>query len=204
MSARARGHVPDTRKQVLAAAMKKFSEKSFLSATTAEIAVEAGVSEKTIFDLFGDKKTLYLAVRDSIHRSMLRDMLPHLPLGAGAPAVLRALGGEFLREVRRNRDWARVSIQAITAIDDPDIKRSTQQFFLQLRDLVKRIASDGQRVGLVREDMDLDQFAWTYTMALQSVGYIILMEIAPEVPEDTALMFLNHLVDQAKPLDDVV
>jgi AcrR family transcriptional regulator len=199
LSTRGRGHSEGTRDQVLAAAMKKFSEKSFLGATTAEIATEANVSEKTIFDLFGDKKTLFLEVRGSIHSSMLRDMLPNLPLGAGAPAVLRGLGREFLREVRRNHDKARVTIQAITAIDDPDIKRSTQDFFLQIHGVVKEILVDGQKVGLVKPDIDFEQFAWTYTMALQSAAYVSLMVMKPELPEETALIFLNRLVDLIEP-----
>jgi AcrR family transcriptional regulator len=196
---RGRGHSQGTRKQVLSAAMRKFSEKSFLGATTAEIAVEAGVSEKTIFDLFGDKKTLYLAVRESIHRNMLRDMLPRLPMGGGAPTVLRAFGREFLREVSQYRDRARVSIQSITAIDDPDIKKSTQEFFLQLRELVKDILSEGVKVALVRDDLDLDQFAWTYTWALYSVGYVTLMDLPQQIPEEQALLFLNRLVDYIEP-----
>jgi AcrR family transcriptional regulator len=199
---RGRGHSQGTRKQVLSAAMRKFSEKSFLGATTAEIAVEAGVSEKTIFDLFGDKKTLYLAVRESIHRNMLRDMLPRLPMGGGAPTVLRAFGREFLREVSQYSDRARVSIQSITAIDDPDIKKSTQEFFLQLRELVKDILSEGVKVGLVRDDLDLDQFAWTYTWALYSVGYVTLMDLPQQIPEEQALLFLNRLVDYIEPARD--
>ena len=201
MSTRGRGHSEGTRDQVLAAAMRKFGEKSFLGATTAQIAVEARVSEKTIFDLFGDKKTLYLEVRRSIHLNMLKDMLPQLPLGGGAPAVLRGLGREFLREVRGNRDRARVSIQAITAIDDPDIKKSTREFFLQMHELVRNILVEGQEAGLVRGDLDLNQFAWTYTMALQSAAYVSLMELTPEMPEEAALLFLNRLVDQVKPDD---
>ncbi len=195
-----RGHSEGTRQQVLTAAMKKFGEKSFLGATTAEIAVEANVSEKTIFDLFGDKKTLYLEVRDSIHRTMLRDMLPNLPLGGGAPAVLRAFSREFLREVSQNRDTARVTIQAITAIDDPDIKKSTQDFFLQIKQLVKGILIDGQKASLLKPGVDLEQFAWTFTMALHSVGYVTLMEFPPELPEERALLFLNRLVDQIEPV----
>jgi len=157
------------------------------------------VSEKTIFDLFGDKKTLYLAVREYIHRNMLRDMLPRLPLGGGAPMILRAFGREFLREVSEYRDRARVSIQSITAIDDADIKKSTQEFFLQLRELFKNILTEGQKVGLVKDDVDLDQFAWTYTMALYSVGYVTLMDPPKQMSGEEALLFLNRLVDYIEP-----
>jgi len=199
MSPRIKGQNETTRQQVLDAAIRKFSEKSFLGATTIEIAEEAGVSEKTIFDLFGDKKTLYLEVREFIRRSAIRDMLPRLPIGGGAPAILRGLGREFLRSVSGDRDRARVSIQAITAIDDPDIMRSTREFFLETQRLVRNILIEGQKSGLVRQDLDVEQFAWTYAMALHSAGYVTLMAMAPQLDEDAALLFLNLLVDTIEP-----
>lgn len=199
MSPRVKGQNETTRQQVLDAAIRKFSEKSFLGATTIEIAEEAGVSEKTIFDLFGDKKTLYLEVREFIRRSAIRDMLPMLPIGGGAPAILRGLGREFLRSVSGDRDRARVSIQAITAIDDPDIMRSTREFFLETQRLVRNILIEGQKSGLVRQDLDVEQFAWTYAMALHSAGYVTLMAMAPQLDEDAALLFLNLLVDTIEP-----
>lgn len=195
MSPRGRGQSKSTRQVVLDAALRKFSEKSFLGATTIEIAEEAGVSEKTLFDLFGDKKTLYLDVREYIRRSAIRDMLPRLPIGGGAPAILRALGVEFLHEVQRDSDRARVSLQAITAIDDVDIKKSTQEYFLQTQTLVTNILAEGQKAGLVKGDVDIDQFAWTYAIALHSVGHVILMDYSMGLDEEAALLFLNRLVD---------
>lgn len=199
MSPKARGKNETTRQIVLDAAIRKFSEKSFLGATTIEIAGEAGVSEKTLFDLFGDKKTLYMEVREYIRRSAIRDMLPRLPIGGGAPAILRALGVEFLHEVQRNSDRARVSIQAITAIDDPDIKKSTQEFFLETQNLVRNILVEGKKAGLVRQELDIDQFAWTYAIALHAVGYVILMDYSKNLDEEAALLFLNRLVDTIVP-----
>jgi len=195
LSPKGRGQSESTRQVVLDAALRKFSEKSFLGATTIEIAEEAGVSEKTLFDLFGDKKTLYLDVREYIRRSAIRDMLPCLPIGGGAPAILRALGVEFLHEVQRNSDRARVSLQAITAIDDVDIKKSTQEYFLQTQALVTNILAEGQKAGLVKGDVDIDQFAWTYAIALHSVGHVILMDYSMGLDEEAALLFLNRLVD---------
>jgi AcrR family transcriptional regulator len=199
LSPKARGKNETTRQIVLDAAIRKFSEKSFLGATTIEIAGEAGVSEKTLFDLFGDKKTLYMEVREYIRRSAIRDMLPRLPIGGGAPAILRALGVEFLHEVQRNSDRARVSIQAITAIDDPDIKKSTQEFFLETQNLVRNILVEGKKAGLVRQELDIDQFAWTYAIALHAVGYVILMDYSKNLDEEAALLFLNRLVDTIVP-----
>jgi TetR/AcrR family transcriptional repressor of nem operon len=203
MSPRSKAHGENTRQFVLEAAIRKFGEKGFLTATTMEIAEEAGVSEKTIFDLFGDKKTLYLEVREFIRRAAIGDMLPLLPIGAGAPAILRALGREFLRDVSRNKERARVSIQAITAIDDPEIKKNIQEFFQETQTLVKHILLNGQDAGLVRMEIDVEQFAWTYAMALHSVGYISLTQHPESLGEESALLFLNRLVDTIEPANAV-
>jgi AcrR family transcriptional regulator len=50
------------KQQILEAALKVFSKKSFAEATTAEIAREAGVAEGTIYNYFQSKRELLVAV----------------------------------------------------------------------------------------------------------------------------------------------
>jgi len=50
------------RQQILDAALKIFSNKSFAEATTTEIAQEAGVAEGTIYNYYQSKRELLLAV----------------------------------------------------------------------------------------------------------------------------------------------
>jgi AcrR family transcriptional regulator len=183
-----------TREIIIEAALEQFGQKSFLGATTAEIAREAGISEKTIFDLFGDKKTLYQAVRRHIRESAIRNVLVNLPIGGGAPALLRALGREFIRETRERPNTARVSMQAITAIDDPDMKQSIRDFLRQIQVLVENILIEGRKSNLIRDDIDLDQFSWTFAMALHSVAYIEIMEFSPPIDEEDALLLIDGLV----------
>lgn len=183
-----------TREAVLQAATRKFAEKSFLSATTAEIAVEAGVSEKTLFDLFGDKKSLYLKVRETIRRDAILDVLPNLPIGGGAPTILRALGREFLRVSSENRDIARVSTQAITSMEDPEIRKSLQDFFVQIQGLVAGILREGRASDLVREDLDTERFAWTFTIMLHSLAYLEILDTPSGLEKETAFRFIDRLV----------
>lgn len=188
-----------TRAAIIEAALRKFSEKSFIGATTAEIAVEAGVSEKTIFDLFGNKKTLYLAVRDSIRNSIVQTVIPRLPLGAGAPNLLRTLGRLSLDEFRKHRDELTVTFHAITAINDPEIRKSNQEAFLGIHLLVRNILAEGRKSGLVNEKLDLEQFAWTFMMALYSIAFVEVAEFRSPLSDETALLFIDHLVDIIEP-----
>ena len=188
-----------TRAAIIEAALRKFSERSFIGATTADIAVEAGVSEKTIFDLFGNKKTLYLAVRDSIRDSLVQTIIPRLPLGAGAPNVLREMCRVSLDELRKHRDEFTITFHAITAINDPEVKKSNQEAFLGIHLLVRNILAEGRESGLVNEKLDLEQFAWTFTMALYSIAFVEVAEFRSPISDETALLFIDRLVDVIEP-----
>ena len=48
-----------TRETILAAALRRFSQRGFLGATTRRIAGEAGVAEVTLFRHFGSKEKLF-------------------------------------------------------------------------------------------------------------------------------------------------
>ncbi|MEN3039537.1 MAG: helix-turn-helix domain-containing protein, partial [Candidatus Kryptonium sp.] len=52
----------NTRDQILSSALKLFSERGFLGATTKEIARQAGISEVTLFRHFSNKEKLFISV----------------------------------------------------------------------------------------------------------------------------------------------
>jgi len=180
---------------VLQAALEEFGEKGYPGTTTAGIARAAGVSEKTVFDLFGDKKSLYLEVRAAVTDEIMMDILPRLPLGAGAPDILRALGREFLEQTLPRLSRIRVSIQAISALEDPDIRRDARGFFIRLHDMIEKMLEDGRHAGLVREDVDLDQFAWAYVLALHSIGYLELVDRGRRIDTGRAMGLIDGIVD---------
>ena len=100
---------------------------------------------------------------------------------------------------KENRDIARVSTQAITSMEDPDIRKSLQDFFMQIKGMVANIVREGQNSGLVRGDLDADRFAWTYTIMLHSLAYLEILESPSELDEETGLRFINRLVESCEP-----
>ena len=57
---RRQAQAAETRKLVLSAARRLFAERGYSATTMAEIAVEAGVVQQTIYDSFGSKRGLIL------------------------------------------------------------------------------------------------------------------------------------------------
>jgi AcrR family transcriptional regulator len=58
--------------QILGAATRVFADKGFSRATTREVALEAGVSEGTIYNYFEDKEALLMAIMDTLNETERR------------------------------------------------------------------------------------------------------------------------------------
>jgi AcrR family transcriptional regulator len=69
----------ERRRQILACARRLFSERSYASVSTSEIAREAGVARGLLHHYFGSKRDLYLEVV----RSMMRTPANPVPLRGG-------------------------------------------------------------------------------------------------------------------------
>lgn len=100
----------DTRERILEAALKLFSEKGYLGATTKEIAKASGISEVTLFRHFQTKENLFISVLE--HYSFLpklkelsKDLLV-MPL----EEALKTLAKAFLQTLKSRRDLIRIML----------------------------------------------------------------------------------------------
>lgn len=67
------------RTQILMGAAQVFAEKGYHKATTREIATAAGVSEGTIYNYFGNKRELLLAMVDQVAMHSLKGIMQDSP-----------------------------------------------------------------------------------------------------------------------------
>ncbi|HEX4720260.1 MAG TPA: TetR family transcriptional regulator [Thermoleophilaceae bacterium] len=87
-----------TRDVIAAAAMQLFGERGFDAVTVAEVAVAAGVSEKTVFNYFPAKEDLVFPDGEARWAALL-DSIRDRPEGASVVAPFRAATREFLDQV---------------------------------------------------------------------------------------------------------
>src|SRR5512137_1191982 len=99
-----------TRDKILEAALKLFSQKGFLGATTREIAREAEVAEVTLFRHFPSKEALFEEVirRYSVLPA-LKGVLPGLEQ-AGYEEALAEIARRFLRRLDERKDFIRIML----------------------------------------------------------------------------------------------
>jgi len=102
----------ERRAQIVAAALRVFSQRGFRGATTRELARAAGVTEVTLFRHFPTKEQLFAAVIDtySILPVVRSELLEHAGGGDDARATLHRIGRKFLAILRERQDLIRLML----------------------------------------------------------------------------------------------
>lgn len=98
----------NTKKRLLEAALKVFSEKGFLGATTKEIAKQAGVAEVTLFRHFGSKENLFAeTINQYSFLPKLKEILSEIKTEP-PDIALKKIAREFLNVFESKKNLIRI------------------------------------------------------------------------------------------------
>ena len=129
----------ERRDAVIAAAVHEFAEGGFVGTSTESIARAVGVSQPYLFQLFGTKRDLFLAV---VRRCFERTRLVFHEAARRGPtddqdcSVLDLMGAAYM-ELLSDRDLLRVQLQAYAACGDEDVRQVVREEFTRLYVAVK-------------------------------------------------------------------
>jgi AcrR family transcriptional regulator len=141
----------ERRDAIVAAGIAEFATGGLVGASTEAIAKRAGVSQPYVFQLFGTKKDLFLAVvRKCFERTRLtfdqaaRDFVPgEIP---GCDTVLKAIGVSYMK-LLSDRTALLVQLQAYAACADPDVRDVVREEFAGLHRHVRDLSgADGEEL----------------------------------------------------------
>lgn len=134
-------HTADERRdEIVAAALHAFAEGGYAGTSTRSIARAVGVSQPYLFQLFGTKRELFLAVvRRVFERTglLFHEAARRRPEDDQACTVLELMGMAYMR-LLSDRDLLRVQLQAYAACGDDDVRVVVREEFGQLYASVKR------------------------------------------------------------------
>jgi len=130
---------PDSRERLRQAALDLYGERGFENTTVAEIAKRAGLTERTFFRHFADKREVLFAGSEALEERLVRTV-------AGAPASLAPL------------DAVAVGLEALGAVlpERAETSRARQAIIsanaeLQERELIKLASLSVALAGALRE-----------------------------------------------------
>ena len=163
-----------TRGTLLRAAFQEIYRSGFRSADLDAILSAAGVTKGALYYHFDDKEALGYAVLDEVMASDLHQKWVQPLRNAKDPidALVRIVQSESLKreDVRRGCPLLNLS-QEMSGLDE-GFRRRTARLFRNWHDAVAGALREGQKRGLVRNDIDADETA-TFLIATYE-GYVVL------------------------------
>lgn len=152
----------NTKQQLLEATLKLISEKGYLGATTREIALEAGVTELTLFRHFGSKEHLFEELLNSYtFLPRLKELLPELE-GLGYCEALEIIALRFLSTLKERKAIVKIMYSEVTTYPEK-IRAVYNRFIDEMRATLAGFFEAMQKRGVVKTaspEMAARVFLW--------------------------------------------
>ena len=196
-STRRQSQADETRRQILTAAHRLFTERGYAGATIEAIAAQAGVAPETIYAVFKNKGKILASLVNFLSASRAEERVPLLErIGPQAVAQERDQRRQlqlFAQVVANNLEGnASISeIILVAAKTDQDIEKIMHQFIKQRRQhmavAVQQIAANGP----FRDNMD-EEYATDTVWTLASPEVFLLLTRDLGWPKDKYARWLTE------------
>lgn len=148
------------RETILAAAIAEFSVSGYDRTRVSDIAATVGVTEPVVFQNFGTKSGLFVAVLDRMSADVARDLAA---LGARSPDIADLLS-MLLAHEHQDRLHSPGGFGAIFAeaasSSEPSIRSAGRRAHARTMEAVVALLRRGQREGSIRDDIDATTLGW--------------------------------------------
>lgn len=179
------------RDDVIAAALRVFSEKGFFGAQMSEIAARAEVSLASVYQQFASKEELFETVTATAAEAVEAAIRSRVEATPDPAEKLLAVADALFACFEQNRDLLRIYTRATHGIPwraRGEFGERAHRVFGRFADWVADLARAAARAGAMR-DLDPETFAYalvgavmtTATRALESNDRVSLAQIAPRV-----------------------
>jgi TetR/AcrR family transcriptional regulator len=153
----------ERRAAVLDTACRVFGRCSYRSATTAEIAREAGVTEPILYRHFDSKRALYLACVDETW-DRIRVAWDDAVADEDDPGNwLPGMGRAFVAFKEHQAALANLWAQALAeAGDEPELRRHLRRHVRDVHEYVAGVVVRAQKAGAISRERDAEAEAWIF------------------------------------------
>jgi TetR/AcrR family fatty acid metabolism transcriptional regulator len=142
----------DKRERILRAAIKVFARKGFYATRVSEIAKAAGVADGTIYLYFENKDDVLVSIFEDRITKLLEVLRREIDAGDGFEDKLRRVVELQLGLLEGQRDLAEV-ITVNLRQSSRLLKQYAAPLFTEYLEIVASLISEGQKQGVVRDDV---------------------------------------------------
>ncbi|HEY2329691.1 MAG TPA: TetR/AcrR family transcriptional regulator [Verrucomicrobiae bacterium] len=175
--------VPETRKQLLRAALKRFADAGYAATSVQQIVDDAKVSKPALYYHFKDKAGLFQALVHEAHDERFRLLQEAVADKAGIRAQLEAILGALFAYFRDNRELMRISFATMFAApgevpEDAACTEKCERNFEFVHSLIRRALKNGE----LDVNFDSEELAFGFygQANFYLVGHLVCEDCRPD------------------------
>lgn len=143
----------DKRERILRAAIKVFARKGFYATRVSEIAKAAGVADGTIYLYFKNKDDVLVSIFEDRITKLIDFLRAELEKAEGVEAKVRVVIETQLGLLEEQRDLAEV-VTVNLRQSSRLLKQYAAPLFTEYLELIASVIAEGQRDGVLRDDLN--------------------------------------------------
>ena len=163
----------ERRASIIDAATEVFARVGYQKAKMSDVAKAVGVTEPVIFQNFGTKAALYVAVLERAEAHAREAFAHHRTWhGAGARRLLAdILSPEHLDAMHTGAEHGVLFADAMSLIGDAEIGEAARRAVGALAVALAALIEEGKRTGEFRGDLDAEAAAWSALSLMASYRF---------------------------------
>lgn len=148
------------RETILAVAIPEFAQAGYDQTRVSDIAAQVGVTEPVVFQNFGTKSGLFVAVLDRVSDEVVRYLAVLAEQSPDVPELLSVLLAHELQDRIHSRGGLGMIFVEAANSADPSIRETGRRAHARTVQAVAELLRRGQSEGAIRDDIDAVTLAW--------------------------------------------
>jgi AcrR family transcriptional regulator len=162
----------ERRASIVAAATEVFADVGYRRGTMSEVARRVGVSEPVIFQNFGSKATVFVAVLEEATERITAAIQERAAANRSVGAWLTEfLAPQHLSRAHSRHAHAVLFADAMSVTSEPRVREAIRRTHRALARAIGDLLERGQAEGSVRRELDPQAAAWWLLSLLASQGF---------------------------------
>jgi AcrR family transcriptional regulator len=189
----------ERRASILAAAAEVFGRAGYQKTKMSDVAAAVGVTEPVVFQNFGTKAGLYVAVLEQAGERAREAFTRRTWHGTGVrDALEEILSPEHMEAMHSGAGHGVLFADAMSLIGDPEIGAAARQAVGVLAESLAEMVSEGCRAGELRADLDPQAASWSMLSLMASYYFrLAVMPDRPGLQQGISDLLLSSLIADA-------
>lgn len=181
--------------EALSKAAELFWRQGYEKTSMQELVEYTGVHKRSLYDTFGDKRTLYMKALEHYGRHFSSRTEARCSCQRTVKQAVREM---FMLSIERSGEEPRGCLFINTAVElatlEPDAHAKVEEYFGNTEQRIRKLLASGQASGELAADLDIDALALYFMNALAGIRVLVKTTTDPnrlQTIVDTTMSILD-------------